>query len=101
MPSPILESLLEAQREHMQLLKRLADLAEREAVQAEPPQLTPTERRIWDALDQGVMRAEQLAKILDLEYSGSFKQTLAAMVRFRILLHSAAGYSRHPAARTE
>lgn len=94
----------EAARERMSLLKRLADLAdslvvnEQKQAAEKPPAEQPIssrEARILETVGDQRIVGEQIARLLDLEYSGSFKACLSQMVKARLLNnHSRNGYSK-------
>lgn len=91
----LLQALIEAGRnevemakERLGLMRRLVDLAEKcqadaakPAAETEAPEIRLSKREIaiLDVIGDGCLKGEQIAKLLDLEYGGSFKETMRAL----------------------
>jgi hypothetical protein len=79
---------------HMEMVSRLVGLAE-DLVKHPTLAISPREQKVLDLFKPGViLTGPQIAKLLDLEYSGSFKKFLAAMVKRGLLQKNDPGFSR-------
>lgn len=120
LPSPDRDTLLqlivelskqeaEASRQRLALINRLADMASQAPAEDGEPgyivapgdeslRITKRELAILEAIGEAKVDGKQLAKIMDLDYCGSFRDTLSSLTKRGLLLNTGHGYCRPPVA---
>lgn len=76
-----------------EILARLAAIEDRLASD-EDARLTDREQDIIEALGDGKLTGEEVAKTAGYEYDGHFKGTLASLVKRGVLVNDRPGYRR-------